>query len=425
MHGQDRRVLVAGHLRLDAPLRDLCHAQAKHLETIRDATLSAFEFLVESAFEQAVDAVLLLGQLLDEHPTPRACSTFRDGIEALREEGIEVLWAAPSSAEPNLLKELNCLPPGVVLLNDANPQAAFLANRETRMESRREVVRCDLMDPHSLPSREWDGHETQTLLRIGITQRPIGHLAQGDSLGGEPDRQFQLVLSSSPDRTHTTRHQQTIYHAPGCLQGLDASLHGPCSATLLRIGPDGSVELLSLETSRVRREHIEFSCDASVDEPQLLEQAELELLELFSQVDSGPARLLHIHWNIRGTLDWSTDWSSEKIQETLANRLPHTPSGIPLLHSVQRIPLMSGQIVACGEFLEEHLAEQYLQQLGEQLASDTSQDLEQACRELFLAHERSTHLPWQQLLAESSLRILAPRAGELGVRALQDQSRAG
>lgn len=426
MHGQIRRVLVAGHLWLDAPLQELSHTHDDQHAIIRDATLTAFEYLFESALEQSVDALILHGVLFSSQPTLRACATFRDGIQALLEEGVEVLWAVQKPQERQLLEELQCLPRGLNLLTSKTQHKTLFGGQE-HATSDWGLVSCDLVDQQSFPLKDWAWTEEQTWLRIGLTQKAIGHLTSGAVLHDQQDRHFQVILSGQPERSHTTRSQHTIYHAPGCVQGLNAQRTGPCSATLLKIDEQGEVELLTLETSAVRREQLDLVVDAKSTEVDFFELAELEWLELNSQLKGSPVKLLQIHWQIRGSVEQVKSWSSGELLAQLGGLFNKTDRNVPVLHTVQLVPLMSGQVINSQEFLNEQLEEQFLQQLSGQLSGlNQPGGVERVIEQLIPASaaERAS-FPWKTLITETQQKLVNDRAAEFGVRALQETSRAG
>lgn len=427
MHGQFRRVLVAGHLALDAPLRQLPHARDDQHEIIRDATLSAFEFLVEAAIDQSVEALILQGNLLGEGNSLRACSTFRDGIETLLDAGVEVLWVVQKPQEQILLEELNCLPAGLKLLTQQHQHCLLLEAAESSGRGDRSLISCDLIDQQSFPSQEWGWTEEQTLLRIGITGKPIGHLDHGSVLNTERDSYFQVILSGEPTRRHTARHHQTIYHASGCLQSLDATITGGCSATLLKIDPEGDIELIAIGTSQVQWESLELTIEPQETGAEWLERAELEFLELTSRLAESPARLVQLQWQIRGSIDQIQNLSSSELADEFATLFAATSGKVPVNHQVQLIPLFSGQVVHSQEFLDEHLEEQFLQHLGEEIQERSGHE-QKSSKELTGILQDSKgrpSLPITNLVTALNPRVINHRSAELGLHALRDQSKAG
>lgn len=428
MHGLERRVLVVGHLRLESALRNLSPTAPAEQEIIRDATLSAFEYLVEAAVEQAVDAVLLVGDVLGESPSPRACASFRDGMEIWLEAGVRVLWAVRNSQEPRLLAALQCLPAGVQLLDAEQPRRVLLESSETtHTNASPRAVQLECLWWDSTLSREHKQNQNQPYsadvrsVRIGITTRAASLQAAELSENAIHAADLSLLLFGNPERRQTERQGRCLKHAPGTIQGTDDQIRGACSATLLRVDAEGQIDPLTLETTQVRREQLELTCEPRESLNALLQRADQELRDLLNEVHEGPTRLLHLEWQIRGPLERFQDWSSELLQTELAKRWQTSKQGVGLNHHVQFIPLMSGEVVASETLTEEHLPEQFLQHLSQHLTRwDGRQEAD-----LLAPHSRGKqggpNAPWAGILAELSPRAIGHRAGELGAQALQEK----
>ncbi len=428
MHGLERRVLVVGHLRLETPLRNLSPTVPEEQEIIRDATLSAFEYLVEAAVEQSVDAVLLVGEVLGETPSPRACASFRDGLEIWLEAGMHVVWAARNPQEPRLLAALQCLPAGVQLLDPGQPRRVLLESSEnitTNSSPRAVQLECLWLDSAlSREQRQNQNHRNSAdmhSIRVGITQQAAGLQSSEFPENSPLVADLSLLLFGGPERRQTERHGRCLKHAPGTIQGIDEQLQGACSATLLRVDAEGQIDPLTLETTQVRREQLELTCEPRESLESLLRRAEQELHDLLNEVHTGPCRLLQLEWLIRGQLERFRDWSSELLQTELAKRWQTSKQGVGLNHHVQFVPLMSGEVVTSETLTEEHLPEQFLQHLSEHFTRWDGQHevdlLAPHCR----GKQGAAPVPWAGILAGLSPRAIGHRAGELGARALQEK----
>lgn len=420
MHSRSRHVLFTGNLLLDKPLQGLYSARADQHDLIRDATLSAFENLVAFAVDQPVEAVVFNGRMFVAPPTVRGAALFRDGVETLLEAGVSVYWAGPQEREWQTLSDIRCLPHGLQRI-DENHSRRSVINRSEQWE--RSVV-CEWLDmprdhDHHTNGAHNNGHvHGQT--RIGLTRQAIGHLTQGAALHPERDRRFDLIVSGAADRSHTTRSEKTIYHAPGCLQPSDGLAEGPGQVTMLRIDVNGELELLREETSVVRREQRDLLVEPGGTRNNLLELAELELQELAEQLAEGSTQLLQLEWIVRGPVADIKDWSSEELAAELTSLLETTEQGLPVNHHVQLVPLMSGQPIESDEFVNEQLEEQFLQHLGGQLNGETSDD--QADR--LTLQLGADGIDWRTVFAALPPRETGHRSGEWGVRALQQYKRA-
>lgn len=88
------RFLHAADLHLDTPFRGIRRSSEWLQTRLAEATLLAWDRLVQAALDEAVDFLVLAGDVFD-HTTPslRAQLRLRDGIARLGKAGIPVFWA--------------------------------------------------------------------------------------------------------------------------------------------------------------------------------------------------------------------------------------------------------------------------------------------------------------------------------------------
>lgn len=117
------RLLHSADLHVDSPLRGLVAYEEAPVEELRLATRVALGNLVDAAIEQAVDAVLLAGDIFDgDWPHYGTGVHFVSEMGRLREGGIPVVIVAGNhDAESKLTKSLR-LPDNVHVLDTRKPQ---------------------------------------------------------------------------------------------------------------------------------------------------------------------------------------------------------------------------------------------------------------------------------------------------------------
>ncbi len=426
MHSHSWRLLATGHLHLDSQLRELSTAEDDQHEIIRDATLNAFELLIESALDHAVDLLLLTGSLCEKTPTLRACTMFRDGIETALEEGIAVSWVPTNLKEVEQLQKINCLPAGLTILNSNGKQQRIRLQADSAHSSKKKAsdsqktrfgtVCCELISdqsPRQKTAQSTAQSNGQTTY-IGLTHEPIGHLPQKDAGSNPQDEKYQLVISGQSQRCRTIRHQNRLYHSPGAIQTLTNEITGPCSATLIEIDSQGEIELTPVPTSIVVREQIELTISREMKLEELLEQAERELLGLLADHSYSPAQILHLSWEVRGPHPQVMQFSSEQLQEFLSPLQPL--EDVVILHNVALIPQLTGVKIESRDLHEKHLAEQFLQFLGDQNSQNNKTK-----NEALVKKTGSQSLPINKIMAELTNNELCNRAAELGLLALQEK----
>lgn len=421
MPGHAWRLLVAGHLNLDDNLWELALAGDEQHEIIRDATLSAFELMIEAAVETPVDLLLLTGTLCTEHLSLRACTTFRDGVELLLEEGIPVAWAPIDFQEVETLQKLDCLPAGISVLDAENGQHSIEldASQETSSgaETMLGTVYCELISATQIDvSQQQDSSDSSPpgLSHIGITHHAIGHLSASQDVVNTEDEKYQLIISGESQRRQTMRHQNTLYHSPGALQGLSSQVIGPGCATLIEIDSQDGIELYPIKTSVVLRQKIKLVVQQEESLEELLQRAEQELSELLDSDPPGPEQLLHLSWEVRGPHTVLLQFSSPELQEFISSLQPI--KDVCIVHEVMFAALPTSENSEQSETDEEETSEQFLRLLAEQNANQTALNIETLQQSL-----GSNSLPAFKLLSEVPHNELCHRATEIGLLAMQDK----
>lgn len=424
MHSHSWRLLVTGHLHLDSQLRELSSAEDDHHNIIRDATLRAFELLIDSALEHSVDLLLLTGSLCEKKPTLRACTMFRDGVEALLEEGIAVAWAPSNLKEVDLLRKINCLPAGLKLLCTTGQSRSVQLSAEPPAKSARAAendvlhsdktrfgtVCCELISGQT--GRESAKAPNSQITYIGLTDQPIGHLPQKETANDPLGEKYQLVISGQSPRCRTIRHRNRLYHSPGVIQSLTNDITGLCSATLIEIDSQGDIELTPVPVSPIVREKIEIGISEQTTLDELLELAERELLGLLSNHSYTPAELMQLKWEVRGPHPLVMQFASTDLHELLSPLQPLEEFFI--LHDVAQIPQLTGVKIETRDLQEKYLSEQFLQFLGNQNTSNKTDENGNLVKKL----ESQSPLV-KEVLAELNNSELCHRAAELGLLALQ------
>jgi len=426
MHSHSWRLLATGHLHLDSQLRDLSTAEDDQHEIIRDATLNAFELLIESALDHAVDLLLLTGSLCENTPTLRACTMFRDGIEAALEEGIAVSWTPTNLKEVEQLQKINCLPAGLSVLCSTGKQQRVRLEADSAHSSKKGAtdsqktrfgtVCCELISdqPPRQSTAQSTAQSNAPTTYIGLTAQSIGHLPQKDAGDNSEEEKYQLVISGQSQRCRTIRHQNRLYHSPGAIQALTNEITGPCSATLIEIDSQGEIELTPVPTSIVVREQIELTISREMKLNELLEQAEQKLLGLLAAHSYSPAKILHLSWEVRGPHPQVMQFSSLQLQEFFSPLQPL--EDISILHDVALIPQLTGLKIESRDLHEKHLAEQFLQFLGDQNLQNTKKQ-----NEAIIKKRVSQSLPVNKIMSQLTNNELCNRAAELGLLALQEK----
>ncbi|HBN74683.1 MAG TPA: hypothetical protein DD473_02445 [Planctomycetaceae bacterium] len=402
------RLLIAGHLHLDGVLRGLPGVGDPHHELLRDAPLTAFERLIETALEQGVDALLLTGSLFDRLPTIRTAALFRDGIEALQEEGITTIYAGPTPEQIRQLTKLNCCPEEMTLLAPGHRTEISIASLHLAL--------FDEQHRNSL---------TKSKLDIGITWDAFGHFSEDHRLLHGNRITAPLIISSAHESAVTQQLHNSIAHAAGSVQAVNGTVPGVRSVTLCQMNANGEVDLQAIPLSVVAYKELNFQ----LSDNDSMDDIELKMAEIIEQdvEKSLPAcvQLCHLNWKVKGSSKAVAKWPSQSLLELLDLNFSELNSAIELINHVQLIPQLSGSPHLHEEaFDEEWIEEELLRFLSEECQSDAGCSLQD--RELSEQNRSKLKLlPFQELQQELETNTLCHRAAELGLQALRDQQKAG
>lgn len=402
------RLLIAGHLHLDGVLRGLPGVGDPHHELLRDAPLTAFERLIETALEQQVDALLLAGSLFVRLPSIRTAALFRDGIEALHEEGIVTVYAGPNPDQIRQLSKLNCYPQEMVLLAPGHRTEITVASLQLAL--------FDEQHRNSL---------TKSKIDIGITWDTFGHISDDHRLFHGNRISAPLILSAAHESSVTQQIQNSIVHAPGSVQAISGSIPGVRTVTLCQLDTNGEVDLQSIPLSSVVYKELE----CLLNEKESLDDVELRLAEIIEQQveKTLPANvnLCHLNWSIKGSSKAVAKWSSQTLLELLDLNYSEMNSSTELINQVQLIPQLSGSPHRHEEaFDEEWIEEELLRYLSEECQSNAECRFD-GIEQIDKKHSELNLLPFQELKQELETKTLCHRAAELGLQALRDQQKAG
>lgn len=229
------KLLHAADLHLDSQLRGLDRYDGAPLERIRHATRHAFENLIALAIDEAVDLVLLAGDLYDGDWRDYSTGLyFQNQMSRLRAAGIEVaLIHGNHDAASQITRSLR-LPENVTVLGSREPQTRLYERLGIAVHGQSFATRAvtDDLAKHYPPARRdlfnigllhtcasgRDGHEPyapcslDTLVAKGYDYWALGHVHTREVLAREPWVVF-----------------------PGNLQGRHARETGAKGATLIAI----------------------------------------------------------------------------------------------------------------------------------------------------------------------------------------------
>lgn len=295
------RFVHAARLLLDHQLRGTGAVSDTIRPWIEDATLSAFDHVVEGCLKHQVDLLLLTGDTIAPGDNSvRGPGALIRGCERLAEQNILVV-IAPGEGDP-----WDAWPAGL----------RWPANVVRLMPDGPDEVPV-LRDGHVLAivRRDWaaSANDAPRLLKLGAPQDEpflIGVFHPAGAVAGDADATGTLEVASETFRaprhvdycaigggsaTRTITVGSRFAHDPGPTQAIGPIETGPRGCTLVTVDPSGKVRRKFLPTSTVRFEQLSLSVTPEHTRDDLL-------LEMIGALDQLPRhesdRMWLVAWNV-------------------------------------------------------------------------------------------------------------------------------
>ena len=238
------RFLHTADLHLDSPLTSLALRNADLGDLVRGATRKALERIVDLAISEAVDAVIIAGDLYDGSQTSMATALFLMGqMRRLEAAGIRVfLIRGNHDAQSQITRELT-FPPNVHVFDGRGKpvRAGALANgREVHVHG------VSFANPHApaslLPTYR---APVADAVNIGLMHTSLAGASRHDPYApvGIPDLTAHGFDYWALGHIHQRRvHLEKPWIVmPGNPQGRDINEGGPKGVTLATIAEDGTI----------------------------------------------------------------------------------------------------------------------------------------------------------------------------------------
>lgn len=262
------KFLHAADIHLDSPLRGLARYQGAPVDEIRGATRRAFENLVELARDEAVDFLLLAGDLYDGDWRDYNTGLFFTGqMRRLAEAGIPVFVIAGNHDAASQITRALRPPDNTTVFPGSRPRTVRLESLGVAIHGQSFASRSvteDLAAGYPPPVTE--------LFNIGLLHtcldgRP-GHEPYAPcSLEGLRNHGYQYWALGHVHRREVVAEDPWVVF-PGNLQGRNARETGPKGASLVQVeeGRVASVEHRALDVVRWHREAVDLGGAADTGE---------------------------------------------------------------------------------------------------------------------------------------------------------------
>ena len=348
---QALRFVHAASLLVDHQLHDVGPVDDDLRPSLIDATVTAFERLIEVCVDQEVDFLLLTGDTFCESDRSlRARVALREGFEILRETGIEVFVVPGPLDPPSAWQEFAELPDNVSLFVPATDEPTAVMREGNVVAT---IQACSQRTGIAARQESTSGEAMPTLrtspLRVSV-------MPPFETKGAEPDRStIETLLQNQtadylavplPHSRLTAIHGERMAHCPGPSTSISQQDQGVCGCTLISIDDDAKITARHFATSPVRRETIaiDVADDASWDELIATMREEIDSIEQL-----GAASIALLDWRFTGTGELASSLDDDAAEAELFEFLAAdatTLADLDVLHTLQISAMSDAQAEA-------------------------------------------------------------------------------
>ena len=415
------RFIHTADLHLDSPLTSLALRNADLGDLVRGATRKALERIVDLAIAEAVDALIIAGDLYDGSQTSMATALFLMGqMRRLDMAGIRVfIIRGNHDAQSQITRELT-FPPNVHVFDGRGKpvKAGALANgREIHIHG------VSFANPHApaslLPTYR---APVPDAVNIGLMHTSLAGTSRHDPYApvGIADLSAHGFDYWALGHIHQRRvHLEKPWIVmPGNPQGRDINEGGPKGITLATIAEDGSIACEAHPVAIAIFERLSADLSGIDDWPAMLDRVETTLGEARAAADGA-------HLVARLTLTGATPlaWRLRRDEDLLLAEIQNIAESLgecwieavelAVTPPVAASGIDAGPVTELSRLMHEDVMEShaYRAELREAL-SDLLRQLPKEARSLLAPDEASEEALLSELALQGSDAVLARLGGE-------------
>lgn len=281
------RLLHASDLHLERPIYGLAEVPEHLAELLIEAPYRAAEQVFETALSEAVDAVLLAGDVLNvDRAGPPAIMLLLEQFARLGDRGVPIYWAGGGVDHPDNWPRSVMLPDNVHIFPVGRVESLDLA-RGGDVIARVQGTSC--REDGDVETRGFH-RDAHGLFTIGVAH------ATTDSPGREGDRVHYMALGGR-HKYQTVDEQPGVAHCSGTPQGRGPDETGPHGCTLVHVDEAGRARPQFVATDSVRWTEQSLEVTTTTKQEQLYDRL-VERLEKL--VAKHPGINLLVRWKIHG-----------------------------------------------------------------------------------------------------------------------------
>jgi DNA repair protein SbcD/Mre11 len=293
------RFAHAANVFLDHPLRQVGAISTTARSVVVDASLTAFERLIEGCVDQEVDFLLLTGNTFcEDDRSLRARVALRTGFECLQEVGIQV-FVIPGSHDPVAAWQAVPDLPECVTIFDPEKDEPTAIMRDGQVVATIHGGQFDRQIMGQLHAQGSPDAQRSRPFKIGVfPPAQERHTLDADAVECLTESHNADYLALSPPFPRLTKTaNETVAHCPGSSVSFSRQDTGLQGATFIDVDEEEQLECRRVTTSPLRREIIRLKVSESTTWDELIRA----MRSVVSELDSlQSTKVLLVCWEVHG-----------------------------------------------------------------------------------------------------------------------------
>ncbi len=230
------RFLHAADIHLDSPLDGLAARAGEHANTLVGATRRAFKALIDCAIEQAVDFVIIAGDLYDGDWRDFSTGlTFMAGMARLEKAQIQVVIVRGNHDAENQMTRRLTLPPNVRIFDSRKAHSLPFENLRVVCHGRSFGTQHQAENFALSYPKPWPDYFNIGVLHTSATGRPLHDVYAPCSVDDLVAKGYDYWALGHVHKREVLCQDPCWIVFPGNLQGRDVNETGPKGCTLVTV----------------------------------------------------------------------------------------------------------------------------------------------------------------------------------------------
>jgi hypothetical protein len=370
---QPFRFVHATNLRLDHPLWGLTGVSGETRRIAEDATLQAFEHIIQACLEHQPACLLLTGNCFDAAHPFRARIALENACETLAAQNIAVFIVPGQTDPPQAWQRGLQLPENVTLFSSRQPDPTEL------VVDGQTVATVEVFEDRARQAQRGSGGPFRIGLvaagQHGSLQERLAHAGEGPLPEAVTDEfpalaGFRYLALGNGSSRLSVDLPRGVAHDPGCPQPLDGRQTHQLGCSLVDVDRAGRIQIRLLPTAVVRREEIGLTLRDDATWDQLVHDMQAALAE---REPLATERLWLVRWVLEGGGELIDSLSEESSRRELCELLEQELAEKHGIHRLHEVELRANPLLRLHENEIGTIGEEFATQVDEHLSEHVHQ----------------------------------------------------